>query len=99
MITFVQIFLFLGMTTSLVFLFTKHSQFRPVREKVTLENKKNNELGRKNYLTLFFYKFFTCDYCCGFWCGILSLLAVRYCEFIPMLFMGAFVSFLILNRE
>lgn len=94
-----QLVLFLGMTVSLVFLFTRHIQFKGIRERLTKRQFMNEEIGRKNLNTLFWCKFFTCDYCCGFWMSIVSFVCMIYCEPIAFLFTGALASFLILNKE
>jgi len=94
-----ELILFAGMTVSLVFLFTQHIQFKKIRERISERREMNEDLDRNNYLTLFLCKFFTCDYCCGFWCGVVSFVCVTYCTPINYLFTGAIVSFLIFNKE
>lgn len=93
----VQIIIFLGMTVSLIFLFTKHEQFKKIRERITDKRIMYDDMDKKKYINLFWYKFFTCDYCCGFWCGIPSFICVVYCEPIAFLFTGALISYLIFN--
>lgn len=92
-----QLIVFIGMTVSLVFLFTRHISFQGLREKITEKRVQYDETDRRAYVNLFLYKFFTCDYCCGFWMGIVSLVSVKYCEPINYLFTGAIISYLLFN--
>lgn len=93
----VHLILFFGMTLSLVFLFVKHEQFKKLRERITDRRIMYDDLDKKKYFNLFWYKFFTCDYCCGFWCSIISFVCIMYFEPINYLFSAALASYLIFN--
>jgi len=95
----VQLIAFVGMTVSLVFLFTKHTSFKNIREKVTDKYIQYQDRGTINYFNVFLHNFFCCDYCCGFWCGIVSLICTLYMPHISYLFTGAIVSYLTFNKE